>query len=80
MVNRSRHFMSQISGIALAAFAVASISVHDHQSVANAQNVSRTGTSALSHAAITSVERSSQLLHATNVDFDGVAPSIAHHY
>ena len=80
MANRSRHLMSQISGVALAAFVVGSMSVHGHQTAANAQNFSRTGAPAVGHAAITSFERSNQSLRATNVDFDGIVPNIAHHY
>ncbi len=61
---------SQASGIAIAAFVVASMSVHDHQIVSNgASAVSRTSTGNQAHS-----------LAVTNVSFDVIVPNIIHHY
>lgn len=80
MATRSRRFISQGSGIALAAFVVASMSVHDHRVVANAQNGGRADLLAVGDVKGTSVERHSQLPHVTTVDFGVFGPNVAHHY
>jgi hypothetical protein len=79
MATRSRRFLFQRSGISLAAFLVASMSVHDHNMAASAQSDARTGMSAVGAASDAKPANGTRTPHVTKVDFS-IGTSVLHHY
>ena len=72
MAARSRRFLAQRSGLALAALLVASLSVHDHRVAAALQG----GLSDASSPAV----GSAQPAHLVKASFGTVGTNIYHHY
>lgn len=80
MTYRSRRFISQRAGSVLAAIAVVSMSVCDHQVIADAQHDHWVGVLAVGSASTTSSKRHVQPVRVIKVAFDGMGPNVAHHY